>query len=399
MAECKAALQVLLNMAVAAKLIIATAEKSKEDVEQQCHELRTREQSLAQKHQAEISRISRGHDEFVTSLKEQHEEKVQYLLQQIPSHDDSHEETKQQLKEQIAALQQENHNLNEQLKKLTDFFETESPSPQPKKQVKKPSKSKETVEVMDEDWDELMSDGSEAEDSVDRDPDWVQTPRVPQRRSGRRTNSIETTSLSMIKSSGVCGCSGKCATNNCPCRKKSSDCSADCGCKASKCVNRNQKPLSGSKNVITISESEGVLEPSHNLKTEPVHDRKVLNEVKNTCIPSQGLKNPAKIKRTNSSMLKSNGSENKRPKLVPKPQSSSSVSSDEDSTQSRSRPGTTPGRRTPVRGTSKTPGFSFGSGRKVVVKKPVTKFNPENKKKRKLLKPVNTASSLGLKVL
>lgn len=58
---------------------------------------------------------------------------------------------------------------------------------------------------MDEDWDELMSDGSEAEDSVDRDPDWVQTPRVPQRRSGRRTNSIETTSLSMIKSSGVCG--------------------------------------------------------------------------------------------------------------------------------------------------------------------------------------------------
>ena len=132
----------------------------------------------------------------------------------------------------------------------------------------------------------------------------------------------------------------------------------------------------------------------------------MLNEVKN--IPPQGLKKPVRIKRTASSILKPNGSENqplssKRPKVLDKPHSSSSISSsDEDSVQPRqhgiSRPGTTPGRSIPVQKSSRTPGFSFGSGRKVIVKKSVTKFNPENKKKRKLLKPVNTASSLGVKL-
>ena len=148
------------------------------------------------------------------------------------------------------------------------------------------------------------------------------------------------------------------------------------------------------------------LDPSPDLLTDPAEERKVLNEVKN--IPSQGLKKPDKMKRTASSILKPNGSENhplpsKRPKVLNKLHSSSSISpSDEDSVQSRqhgiSRPGTTPGRSIPVQGSSRTPGFSFGSGRKVIVKKSVTKFNPENKKKRKLLKPVNTASSLGVKL-
>ena len=150
-----------------------------------------------------------------------------------------------------------------------------------------------------------------------------------------------------------------------------------------------------------------ITEPSPRLNTESGDERKALNEVKN--IPSQGVKKPGKIKRTISSTLKANGSENqpvqpsKRPKVFHKPHSSSSISSsDEDSMQSRqhgvSRPGTTPGRSIPVHGMSKTPGFSFGSGKKVVVKKSVTKFNPENKRKRKLLKPVNTASSLGVKL-
>ena len=37
-----------------------------------------------------------------------------------------------------------------------------------------------------------------------------------------------------------CTCTGKCATNNCPCRRTSSGCSGDCGCKVTKCANRTQ---------------------------------------------------------------------------------------------------------------------------------------------------------------
>lgn len=109
-----------------------------------------------------------------------------------------------------------------------------------------------------------------------------------------------------------------------------------------------------------------------------------------------------------SSSIRQNGTENhlvprKRTKVFNnKPHSSSSVSSsDEDVVLSNQRgfirPGITQGRSFPVHGSSKTPGFSFGSAKKVIVKKSITKFHPENKRKRKLLKPVNTASILGVK--
>ena len=131
-------------------------------------------------------------------------------------------------------------------------------------------------------------------------------------------------------------------------------------------------------------------------------ERKALNEVKN--IPLKEIKCD---KKNMPSSIRQNGTENqlvprKRPKVFNKPHPSSSVSSsDEDAMLSNqrgfSRPGLTPGRTVPVRGSSKTPGFSFGSAKKVIVKKSITKFHPENKRKRKLLKPVNTASSLGVK--
>ena len=61
-------------------------------------------------------------------------------------------------------------------------------------------KTSETVEVEDDDWAVGLSDESEAEDSIERDPDWVKTPVVRQRRSGRRrTRSTEASSLSLVK--------------------------------------------------------------------------------------------------------------------------------------------------------------------------------------------------------
>ena len=54
--------------------------------------------------------------------------------------------------------------------------------------------------MVDMEWALGMSDESGAEDSVDRDPDWVKTPRV--RRSERRTRSTEGTSLSITNNSG-----------------------------------------------------------------------------------------------------------------------------------------------------------------------------------------------------
>ena len=60
-------------------------------------------------------------------------------------------------------------------------------------------KTSETVEVEDDDWAVGLSDESEAEDSIERDPDWVKTPVSRQRRSGRRTRSTEASSLSLVK--------------------------------------------------------------------------------------------------------------------------------------------------------------------------------------------------------
>ena len=68
----------------------------------------------------------------------------------------------------------------------------------------KPKKSnQDTIEVEDLDWAVGLSDESEAEDSIERDPDWVKTPRAPppQRRSGRRTQSAEATSLPPVNNS------------------------------------------------------------------------------------------------------------------------------------------------------------------------------------------------------
>ena len=117
--------------------------------------------------------------------------------------------------------------------------------------------------------------------------------------------------------------------------------------------------------------------------------------------PTEGFQKPTKVKRRNSSKK---GSENqplpsKRLNISHKPHSSTSVSSsDEDTAQHiRVRQGSTPGRQG-HRHLTGTPGFSFGSGKKVIRKKTIPKFNPENKRKKKLLKPSNTASSVGLKV-
>ena len=55
---------------------------------------------MTEEHQAEIKSIQRSHDDFVTSLKEEHEEKVKCLLQQIPSSEasfNSQQETREDL--------------------------------------------------------------------------------------------------------------------------------------------------------------------------------------------------------------------------------------------------------------------------------------------------------------
>lgn len=61
-------------------------------------------------------------------------------------------------------------------------------------------KSSQIIEVEDDDWAMGLSDESEIEDSIERDPDWVKTP--VQRRSDRRTRSTETSSLSLLSDSG-----------------------------------------------------------------------------------------------------------------------------------------------------------------------------------------------------
>jgi len=138
-------------------------------------------------------------------LKEQHEEKVQCLLQQIASKENSHEKTKEQFEEQLEVLRKENSKLNEQLKQLKDIFAADSPSPLSKK--KNSLKTSRTFEVEDDEWAMGLSDESEAEDSTERDPDWVETPISPetpmvpcQRRFQRRTRSTEASS-SLIKNS------------------------------------------------------------------------------------------------------------------------------------------------------------------------------------------------------
>lgn len=407
MAEAKAGLQVLLNMTVAATLVNTKAEKSREESESQLTELRSREESMTEEHQAEIKSIQRSHDDFVTRLKEEHEEKVKCLLQQIPSSDasfNSQQETREELQEQIEALKEENNNLKEQLRQLKEVFASDSPSPKPKKQKSK----KKTVELHehDEDWAMDLSEESEQEDLVELDPDWVKTPigRRPQRRSGRTTRSTDASSL-LVNNSGQgqgCKCTGKCATSNCLCKKSSAACSDECGCKAVKCVNRQLKSPQEVPIVDTVVLSENgngegnASSPSLNADR---NGRRALVELKNV---SQEMK--YENNKAAPLSVKQNGTENqlatsKKPKVFHKPHSSSSVSSsDEDGGHSKhrgfSRPGSTPGRSVPGHIKSRAPGFSFGSAKKIVVNKPIAKFDHENKRKRKLLKPSKTALSL-----
>ena len=74
-------------------------------------------------------------------------------------------------------------------------------------------KSSQIIEVEDHEWAEGLSEESEAEDSTERDPDWVHnavfpsspdTPMFPraQKRHSRRTRSTETSSSSLIKITG-----------------------------------------------------------------------------------------------------------------------------------------------------------------------------------------------------
>ncbi|RMX37661.1 hypothetical protein pdam_00004296 [Pocillopora damicornis] len=368
MAEAKAGLQVLLNMTVAATLVNTKAEKSREESESQLTELRSREESMTEEHQAEIKSIQRSHDDFVTSLKEEHEEKVKCLLQQIPSSDasfNSQQETREDLQEQLEALKEENNNLKEQLRQLKEVFASDSPSPKPKKQKSR----KKTVELHehDEDWAMDLSEESEQEDLVELDPDWVKTPigRRPQRRSGRTTRSTDASSL-LVNNSG-----------------------------------QGQKSLQEVPIVDTVMLSENgngegnASSPSLNADR---NGRQALVELKNV---SQEMK--YENNKAAPLSVKQNGTENqlatsKRPKVFHKPHSSSSVSSsDEDGGHSKhrgfSRPGSTPGRSVPGH-KSRAPGFSFGSAKKIVVNKPIAKFDHENKRKRKLLKPSKTALSL-----
>ncbi|KAL9958413.1 hypothetical protein ACROYT_G035420 [Oculina patagonica] len=157
MAEAKAGLEALLNMTVAANLINATADKEKrEEAEQMVEELRTREQSIIQKHQNELKRLKEVEEEKTvaanlinaTADKEKREEaeqmveelrtreQVRCLLQQITSHKTSQEQ-----------LQEENSRLKETSRKAE-------------------------IEV-DDDYRAMGSEESEAEDdSFVRDPDW-----------------------------------------------------------------------------------------------------------------------------------------------------------------------------------------------------------------------------------
>ncbi|XP_071950999.1 chromosome-associated kinesin KIF4A-like [Antedon mediterranea] len=217
---------------------------------------------------SQLEEVKKTHQQDLTKVQQSHEEKILYLLKQLPqatdlsitngAASDNNQELLDRLEfqekqisdlhglhEKLQAFSSENENLKKQLTlanyhgrklnlmpSMTSPDTTPSPAPKPvKKFKKKVSEPKEHITI--EELDNLFQSDEEEPSSVDSDSDWHATPII--KRSRKFIKKVS------LPSKDGCKCKRSCGNKKCSCVKNGIGCSESCGCSHEKCMNKQPK--------------------------------------------------------------------------------------------------------------------------------------------------------------
>ncbi|XP_047474960.1 chromosome-associated kinesin KIF4-like isoform X2 [Penaeus chinensis] len=312
MVEAKCALSYLFEVAAKGQVNTAAREADLKDLQSQYEEvaqslddMEGELKTLKESHQAELTRISR-----------EHEDKVLFLLRQMPKAEDDRETDKDENNEQSkdSVLMERLKFQETEIARLSDLYEELQAKRQECEELKKqltvsavthgnrvslmpninlsdrrrtfvkpgPVKKQPTVEVLSESEEE--DDEEKEEKDEKNDPDWRKTPlykRIKQMTGKRNTcdeedeeqendNGRKRKSGSKRDSSGDvrCGCKGDCSKKLCACRKGLNACSLKCKCNILKCKNRSTPDSSMSE----TSKNDTLLNSTFEVGTIPLSE-------------------------------------------------------------------------------------------------------------------------------
>ncbi|XP_042881308.1 chromosome-associated kinesin KIF4-like isoform X2 [Penaeus japonicus] len=283
MVEAKCALNYLFEVAATGQVNTAAREADLKDLQSQYEEVA---QSLEDM-EAELKTLKECHQAELTRISREHEDKVLFLLRQMPKAEDEGETASDENNEQSKdGILMERLKFQEaEIARLSELYEELQAKRQECEELKKqltvsavtqgnrvslmpnislgdrrrtfvkpgPTKKPSPTEVLSESDEE--SDEEEEEETKRKDPDWRKTPLYKRIRqiTGNKTSFDEEEedqenedgkkrkSGSKRDSSGDirCGCKGDCSKKLCACRKGSNSCNLKCKCNILKCKNRS----------------------------------------------------------------------------------------------------------------------------------------------------------------
>lgn len=268
MVEAKCALKWLFQQAVDAKLEAGVCTESKEDLQFNLNETTRKCESLHE----EMRSMKNKHEVKLHEQLRQHEDKMLYLLRQLPKAASQKSETPEvknllqklefqsqeiealsNLHEKLQSKETEMSDLKKQLtvaklnstNRLTLLPQIVSPSGGSSpfvphaKPVAKPKRV--TSSYAD---DSLTGSEVSDTDDPDNDPDWKQTPYMihVRRIIKKARDRTEQSKLPLNTSTGGCKCKvSNCSNKLCKCRKTAQTCGENCGCDQTTCMNKQGK--------------------------------------------------------------------------------------------------------------------------------------------------------------
>ncbi|KAK7067055.1 Chromosome-associated kinesin kif4a [Halocaridina rubra] len=277
MTESKYAMAYLFDAAVCSQVSCSSREADLKDLQVNFEEASSNLEQL----EVEMKRIKEAHQEELTRLSQEHEDKVLFLLRQMPKAEGGgpEEENKENallvqmkiqeteiarlssLHEDLQAKTQECEDLRKQCEKLRKELTVSAVtsgsrvSLMPNIHLQVADRRKTYVKtpaaavVLKE---ELSSESEESGEESTKDPDWTKTPlykRIRHITKGNKNvddtndnSGDDTRPMKGVKrgSSGdvKCGCKGDCSLKLCKCRKNVASCGLSCKCHPLKCKNR-----------------------------------------------------------------------------------------------------------------------------------------------------------------
>ncbi|KAK3859333.1 hypothetical protein Pcinc_034550 [Petrolisthes cinctipes] len=283
MVEAKCALNYLFRVATDNQVTIATQAADNRDIQAQYDEVTHSLEEL----EADLRMLKKNHQAELTKLEQDHEEKVLYLLGQMPKAEpvtQNEEEKLSSLRERLLFQEAEISrlgSLHDQLQTTTqeceDLKKQLSVSianggcqvlPMPslghegrrRTYIKPKASTKQQMKNLEPTFSESEEDIDDDQSQKD-DPDWRQTPlfkkisKITQSHKSYNEEDEEfeeeilgpkNKKLSVVKrdSNGEvkCGCKGDCTKRLCNCQKNGNACNIKCKCNVIKCKNRPSTP-------------------------------------------------------------------------------------------------------------------------------------------------------------